>query len=541
MKGGGTDDTAALQVVLDRAANGRPVHLVIDGVALVSGLNVYGRTTVECTSGGGLYLSDGSSRSIIRNAHRSRDAIVDEHITIRGCFLNGNRFKNPGAHPELEPGGNNQAADNSFIAGIELLGVNYVSLESVILWSIRAFGAHIGNASHVIIRNVTVDHGGGPDVDQEYLQTDGLHFKGPLRYVTIDGIKLRTGDDAIAFNADDGSSNDLAASNEWGPYVRSGPITDVFVNNVELLDSLFGFRFLSREQRIDRVVINNVVGTINGPRLFVANNWIGPGSGNIGAIEFDGVYVDRSKDAKFTGRLLSDLQALGDHDPSISDGENRGEATFFNIVTHIESLTIRNFRTRVKDGRSIIRLGGGAAVGELNIDMNLLDPDLQALPLKLDKGAHIGRLNLALDWLGKETYAAKNPIVNMGGNIGELRWMNTPPRFVSAELMSDRNIVVTFSQEVKASDFRRGVRIQANGAPVRIARTRREANRTDQVHFILDTPLRTGSTVTWSYAAPDGDIQNLSGDDLVCVSERTVDSLYDHGPTEEPATTSSRR
>ena len=45
-----------------------PAHLIIDGAALVSGLNVYGNTIIEleCINGGGLYLKDGSSRSVIR-------------------------------------------------------------------------------------------------------------------------------------------------------------------------------------------------------------------------------------------------------------------------------------------------------------------------------------------------------------------------------------------------------------------------------------------------------------------------------------------
>src|SRR5262249_32071540 len=97
MKGGGTDDTAVLQQLLDRAAGGKPLHLIIDGAALVGGLNVYGNTAIECTAGGGLYLKDGSSRAILRNAHRSREAILDEHIELRGCFLNGNRKNQPSA------------------------------------------------------------------------------------------------------------------------------------------------------------------------------------------------------------------------------------------------------------------------------------------------------------------------------------------------------------------------------------------------------------------------------------------------------------
>src|SRR5687767_13153300 len=75
LKGGGTDDTKALQQLLERAADGNALHLIIDGPALVSGLNVHGNTTIECTARGGLYLKDASSRAIVRNAHRSRGAI----------------------------------------------------------------------------------------------------------------------------------------------------------------------------------------------------------------------------------------------------------------------------------------------------------------------------------------------------------------------------------------------------------------------------------------------------------------------------------
>lgn len=97
MKGGGTDDTSVLQHALDRASGGHSLLLIIDGVALVSGLDVYSGTTVECTAGGGLFLKDNSARAIIRNAHRTRGNRTDEHIELRGCFLNGNRKNQPSA------------------------------------------------------------------------------------------------------------------------------------------------------------------------------------------------------------------------------------------------------------------------------------------------------------------------------------------------------------------------------------------------------------------------------------------------------------
>jgi len=304
LNGGGTDDTAALQSVLDRAANGTPVHLVIDGPALVGGLNVYGNTTIEGINNGGLYLKDGSSRAIIRNANRSRGPISDQHITVSNCFLNGNRWNQPSAEicrpdmPAIDlmaqyP--SNKEPDGTYLSGLQFLGVNHLAIENVVLWNVRAFGVLIGNANRVDIRNVTIDHGGSPD-DTRYGNTDGLHFKGPLRYLTIDGAKIRVGDDGIALNADDYETDDLTIRNDFGPYVTQGSITDVLISNIHLMDiSVGGIRLLSSKQRIDRVVISNVAGTVRGGYVVNIGHWMNPTSlGNFGSIQINNVNVDRS-------------------------------------------------------------------------------------------------------------------------------------------------------------------------------------------------------------------------------------------------------
>jgi len=522
MQGGGTDDTAALQAVLDRASTGRPVHLIVDGVARVGGLNVYGKTTVECISGGGLYLKDGASRAIIRNVHRSRDAIVDDHITIRGCFLHGNRAHQPGAHPEREPSGNNQEADGTFITALQFLGVNYLTIENVTMWNARSFGALIGNGRWIDIRDVTVHHGGPADVDREYLQTDGLHFKGPLQYVTIDGLKLRTGDDALAFNADDMLTDDLTVRNEFGPYVRHGPIQDVTVNNVQLMDSLFGFRFLSSKQRIDRVVINNVVGTINGPRLAVISNYLGPSPGNIGSIEFNNVNVDRAPDARFVARFREDMEQEKERFRAGYDENNGGIATLLNINTHVESLSLRNIRTTATDERPLVRLGPNAKIKQMLIELSVQDPDLRAVPVELDEKARIEQLRFALDWKGEHNDVSKNPIARLGGSIGELRWVNTPPKYVDATLTGRSSIRVRFSQEVKASSYAAGVRIQVNGAAARIVRAVRDASELDAVHYEIDKAVGSKDRVSWAYRAADGVINNMSGEDLLTVEPKPV-------------------
>jgi len=527
--GGGTDDTSALQAVLDRAAHGTPVHLVIDGAALVSGLNVYGNTTVECINGGGLYLKDGSSRSIIRNVHRSRDAIVDERITVRGCFLNGNRWNQPSAMltgPWSEGGTipSNKEADGSFLTGLQFLGVNDLRIEQVTLWNIRAFGALIGNANRIEIKSVTIDYGAAPDDSRNYGNTDGLHFKGPLRYLTIDGLKVRTADDAIAFNANDCDSDDLTTHNCFGPYVGQGPITDVTVNNIQLMDTVWGIRLLSSSERIDRVNINNVTGSVRGAYVANISHFVIPtGRGNFGSISINDVNVDRSMPTPWLTKQLMEWVT----DRALEEEFNDGRLPFISVNSQIEDLSLQNIQTRAADARPILRFGPDAKVKMMTATLRIYDPTLQATPIELDKASRIDSLNLSLFWSGASVDQGKSPIVNFGGSIGQLTWINTPPMYVSAQLNDGNVLVVTFSQDIKAADFESGVRVKVNDKSVHVLSAKRGRDMA-VVHYVLKDWVHGSDAITWAYDATQGSIQNLSGGQLLSVSEKQVKQIASH-------------
>ena len=521
--GGGTDDTSTLQAVLNRAKNGAPVHLVIDGAALVSGLNAYGNTIIECINGGGLYLKEGSSRAIIRNAHRSRDAIEDERITVRGCFLNGNRWNQPSASSQVLPGvgtfPSNREADGTYITGLQFLGVNDLSIENVTLWNIRAFGVLIGNAGRIDIRNVVIDCGAAPEDTRYYGNTDGLHFKGPIRYLTIDGVKVRTADDALAFNANDGATDDLTTHDEFGPYVRQGPITDVTVNNVQLMDTIWGIYLLSSKERIDRVTINNVTGTVKGGYLVNIGHYINPTSlGNLGSILISNVNVDRSSPTKLLAAQIKEWVAA---DPEVDKELNGGVLPFITVNSHVENLSLQNIQTKATDARPILRFGPDANVKMMTADLRIYDPDLQTTPVKLDKASRIDNLNLSLFWKGAAVDQGRNPIAFLGGSIGQLNWINTPPTYVGGRLLNGNVLAITFSQDVKADDFRPGVSIRVNDRSARISRAERQRD-AHLVHYILKDATRASDTITWAYDAAEGMIHNWSGDQLLSVSEKNV-------------------
>ena len=66
--GGGTDNTVALQALLDSVAELHHLHVIMDGATLVTGLKIHTNTTIECLNRDcGFFLAGGSDCSIIQN------------------------------------------------------------------------------------------------------------------------------------------------------------------------------------------------------------------------------------------------------------------------------------------------------------------------------------------------------------------------------------------------------------------------------------------------------------------------------------------
>ena len=101
--GGGTDDTAAIQRILDKASELGSVHLIIDGAALVTGLKIHSNTTIECKNQSyGFFLKDYSNCPILINANPDTERIVDRNITILGGTYNENNQKQDGCRSKKD-------------------------------------------------------------------------------------------------------------------------------------------------------------------------------------------------------------------------------------------------------------------------------------------------------------------------------------------------------------------------------------------------------------------------------------------------------
>lgn len=314
--GGGSDDTQALQRLLDRAQEWGQLTLVLDGAALISApLKLYSNTTLECPDTScGLFLQDGSNCCMLRNAHFDLEQIHDENIRILGGSFNHNA---PGQLHDVPPTEQNSIC-GGWVIGMEFYGVKNMVVRDVTMLNQRTFTMLFSNWAHVTMENIYIDLREHVDAQNQ----DGLHFWGPGRFLTLRGIRGSSGDDFIALAPDE---NDFTSS-----------IEDVVIDGVQLEGADQGIRLLSRAAgRLDRVLIKNVTGTYKSYG-FIVNPWFDGEGGNYGNIVFDTV----------------DLRPL-------PNNYDYAPPFLFKLGGNIEQLTLRNlYHHRPSQAHRLIECGG---------------------------------------------------------------------------------------------------------------------------------------------------------------------------------------
>ncbi len=272
-RGGGDDDTDVLQAILDCAPRWGGLHLVLDGAALVRGLQVHSNTTIECPHGGcGLFLANGANSSLLTNAQPDYHHRFDHQINLLGGVYNHNAAGQL-HHTEAPAGADIATEIEHWSIALRFTGVEHVVMRDVTIRNQRTFAMLMTNWRNVMIDNMTIEL-----PDNMYAQNqDGLHFWGPGEYLTIRDITGCSGDDFIAL-----------ASGEHDPE-GAGPITDVLIDGVMLDDADQGIRLLSRGSGVlDRITIRNVSGTYKSFG-FIINPWFPGPSGRFGRITIENV------------------------------------------------------------------------------------------------------------------------------------------------------------------------------------------------------------------------------------------------------------
>lgn len=268
--GGGTDDTEVLQAILNKAPEWGGLHLIMDGAALIRGLEIHSNTTIECENKDcGFFLASGVNRSIVENAHLDFETIHDRNITLLGGTYNHNATGHE-HHVPMESG-DKGAFEVKYPMAMEFYGVECLTMKDLTVRNQKLYAMHIINWYRVTMENITIEL---PDIMYAQNQ-DGIHFMGPGRFLSMKNIMGSAGDDFIALTPDERDS--------------VSDITDVTIDGVFLNDADQGIRLLSRGTgTLDRVVIRNVMGTFKSCGFF-ANSWYEGEGGNFGDITFENI------------------------------------------------------------------------------------------------------------------------------------------------------------------------------------------------------------------------------------------------------------
>jgi hypothetical protein len=344
-QGGGTDDTALIQSILDRAPKLGSLKLIVDGAILVKGLKVHSNTTIECLNRGcGFYLADNSNRPLIANATPQAEGRADHNLSLLGGTYNGNA-----EHQE------HSTKEHGWTTAFALHGVEQVLFRDVSITNSRTFAVYLTNWRRVVFENIYINLDHIPKQSNQ----DGIHVQGPGEFLSIRNVQGRAWDDMIALNIDDLGS-DWTSEGKFvrtpgklfPPYSGNGTVTDVDIDGVQVDGCAQVIRILSRASRLDRVSIRNVKGTY---RDFGV--WITPylrEGGNIGRLEFENI----------------DLRPVGprayDYVPPF----------LFWFAGKMEQVTLKNISSHAPiDDRPLVWIQPDAKIDRLRIDgLNVYDP-----------------------------------------------------------------------------------------------------------------------------------------------------------------------
>jgi len=317
--GGGTDDTAPLQAVLDSALETGGIYLVMDGAARITGLTLHANTTIACLNDScGFFLSAQSNCAIVSNKHWVFSGErKDNNITLIGGTYNHNCKDQEHHVAKSSEQATFSFGDDKWVFGIEFYGVENLNIQNIIIRDQRTFALVIANWRYVNMENIRIDL-------DHYLwaqNQDGIHAFGPGEFLTIKNITGNSGDDFIAL-----------APDEWDHVssIRNVVIDGVFLNGADQ-----GIRLLSRAKgRLDQVTIKNVMGSYKSFGFYI-DHWFDGDGGDYGSITIDHVNLKQ-----------------------LEPNYHYTKPFLFRIAGKFENLTLKNIILQhPMDGRSMIDVG----------------------------------------------------------------------------------------------------------------------------------------------------------------------------------------
>jgi hypothetical protein len=249
--GGGTDDTSIIQAAL--VAGPFPLTLVQDGASLITGLDVYSNTTIQCSnSSDGFYAANSANQSMFRNKNRSGSVISDNNITFDNGTYNGNTANQSGRYD----------ADGTPRSCISLFGVQNIVVKNLTTLKAPYAGVEFGNYNNVSIHDCTFT-----SADNTTLETSGVDVRGPGTVATLKNLTILCGDDSIGVN-----TRNYGGSPNVGPYILGGTITNLVIDTINFQNSWSGIDLIpdgTNSYTLNDVYVQNLSGTVQNYALYL--------------------------------------------------------------------------------------------------------------------------------------------------------------------------------------------------------------------------------------------------------------------------------
>ncbi|WP_027380841.1 glycoside hydrolase family protein [Chryseobacterium daeguense] len=273
------DDAYSL---IQNALSGGYIDLYWDkAVSLSSTLFLESNTNIYVTANKGAVLRNGVNKPMFRNKHLvwgNHLAILDKNIHLDGGVWNGN------SAGQTVKGTN----EYGFVIIFCWYGVENITLKNHKMYTPKTYAQHACNVLNGHISDFVVDVGANPTVNM-----DGVHWDGGCKDCSIKRGVISTYDDGIGMNADDLYNISTAAN--FFPPEANAPISDIEIEDIQFINSLFGIRIFSGQSRVDNITIKNISGSTANYTILIDNYWQNPnsvdkpGAGNIGTVIIDNV------------------------------------------------------------------------------------------------------------------------------------------------------------------------------------------------------------------------------------------------------------
>ncbi|MGH9544893.1 MAG: hypothetical protein ACRD23_06725 [Terriglobales bacterium] len=275
---GVTDSTSRIQSVLDRnAETGEALEVVLDrGTCLVKTLYLNSNTTLRTLSGARWKAAKGTDGPILRNKHFIKSGVLtgpghlpqDHDIRVIGGYWDGNARGGSASGKDALVGHglkySRLTAVGAYETIMEFVGVVHLTVEDASFYDSPSYGLWLHNCFQFYLSRLDFRI---PE-ENKWVNHDSIHLNGPCAHGYIGNIATNADDDAVALNASDGHQDRVTGAmvqpdREYAGNIGDGPITDIQIENIDLLTSFQGVRCLSGfpADRIDRIFIENVHGS----------------------------------------------------------------------------------------------------------------------------------------------------------------------------------------------------------------------------------------------------------------------------------------